>query len=72
MAQMRYRRDTGGFLKTTREDMDNEFDYKGHHYKVVQIERSTDHIIIRDGRKTRRVKEEIAQKAIEYVERLFE
>lgn len=51
--------------------MTNEFDYQGHHYKVVQIERSTDHIIIRDGRKTRRVKEEIAQKAIEYVDKLF-
>lgn len=71
MAQVRYRRDTGGFLKTTR-DMDNEFDYKGHHYKVVAFERSTDHIIIRDGRKTRRVKEEIAEKAMEYVDKLFQ
>ncbi len=51
--------------------MDNEFDYNNHHYKVIKVENSTDHIIIKDGRKTRRVKEEIANKAIEYVEKLF-
>lgn len=52
--------------------MSNEFDYKGHHYKVVKIENSTDHIIIKDGRWTRRVKQEIAERAIEYVDKLFE
>ncbi len=48
-----------------------EFYFGGHHYKVVQIEGSTDYNIIRDGRKTRRVKEEIAKKAVEYVDKLF-
>ena len=51
--------------------MMNEFYYGGHHYKVTKIENSTDHIIIRDGRQTRRVKEEIASKAVEYVDKLF-
>ena len=51
--------------------MTQEFEYDGHHYKVVKVENSTDHLIIRDGRQTRRVKEEIADKAMEYVERLF-
>ena len=48
-----------------------EFEYNGHCYKVVKVENSTDHLIIRDGRQTRRVKEEIADKAIEYVDKLF-
>lgn len=48
-----------------------EFEYNGHRYKVVKVENSTDHLIIRDGRQTRRVKEEIADKAIEYVDKLF-
>lgn len=51
--------------------MSNEFNFKGHHYKVVKIENSTDHIIIRDGRQTRRVKEEIANRAVEFVDKLF-
>ena len=51
--------------------MVKEFLSNGHHYQVVGIENSTDYIIIKDGRKTRRVKEEIAQKAIEYVDKLF-
>ena len=51
--------------------MIKEFHYKGHHFKVVGIENSTDYIIIKDGRKTRRVKEEIAKKAVEYVDKLF-
>ena len=51
--------------------MTKEFYYKGHHYKVVQIEGSTDCNIIRDGRKTRRVKEEIAKCAMQYVDKLF-
>lgn len=51
--------------------MIKEFNYKGHHFRVVGIENSTDYIIIRDGRQTRRVKEEIADKAIEYVDKLF-
>lgn len=48
-----------------------EFNYKGHHFKVTKIEGSTDCIIIRDGRQTRRVKEEIARRAVEYVDKLF-
>ena len=52
--------------------MTQEFDYQGHRYKVVKVENSTDHLIIRDGRQTRRVKEEIADKAMEYVGKLFE
>ena len=53
-------------------NMIKEFNYKGHHFKVVAVENSTDYIIIRDGRQTRRVKEEIADKAIEYVDKLFD
>ena len=52
--------------------MIKEFSYKGHHYKVTGIENNPDEfIIIKDGRKTRRVKKEIAQKAVEYVDKLF-
>lgn len=52
--------------------MIREFNYKGHHYKVVGIENNDDEfIIIMDGRKTRRVKKEVAQKAIEFVDKLF-
>lgn len=52
--------------------MIREFLYKGHHFKVVGIENNdNDFIIIRDGRKTRRVTKEIAEKAIEYVDKLF-
>lgn len=51
--------------------MVREFNYKGHHYKVVPIEGSNDFTIIRDGRMPRRVCKEIAEKAIENVERLF-
>jgi hypothetical protein len=43
--------------------MTQEFEYNGHYYKVVKVENSTDHLIIRDGRQTRRVKEEIAAKS---------
>jgi len=38
---------------------------------VVKVENSTDCIIIRDGRQTRRVRKEIAQKAVEFVDKLF-
>ena len=52
--------------------MIREFNFKGHHYKVVGIENNDDEfIIIMDGRKTRRVKKEVAQKAIEFVDKLF-
>lgn len=51
--------------------MITNFYYKGHHYKVARVENSSDSVIVQDGRKTRRVKEEIASRAIEYVERLF-
>lgn len=52
--------------------MIREFVYKGHHFKVVGIENNDEEfIIIMDGRKTRRVKKEIAEKAVEYVDKLF-
>ena len=51
--------------------MTKEFYFKGHHYKVVPIENSTDYVIIRDGRNTRRVGQEIAARAIENVDKIF-
>jgi hypothetical protein len=52
--------------------MIKEFAYKGHTYKVVGIENNdNEFIIIRDGRNTRRVKKEIAEKAREHVDKLF-
>ena len=52
--------------------MIKEFSYKGHHYKVTGIENNPgEFIIIKDGRKTCRVKKEIAQKAVEYADKLF-
>lgn len=53
--------------------MVKEFLYNGHHFKVTGIENNPDEfIIIRDGRQTIRVKKEIAEKAIEYVDKLFQ
>lgn len=49
----------------------NEFVYKDHHYKVVNVENSTDCIIIKDGRQTRRVSKAIADHAMENVDKLF-
>lgn len=51
--------------------MIREFNYNGHYYKVVAIENSTDYIIIRDGRQTRRVCKEIGDTDIENVDKLF-
>lgn len=52
--------------------MITRFAYKGHEFQVVPIENNLDEfIIIRDGRQTRRVKKEIASKAVEYVDKLF-
>ena len=52
--------------------MTREFNKNGHHYKVIGVENNPDEfIIIRDNRKTKRVKKEIADKAIEHVEDLF-
>lgn len=51
--------------------MTKEFESNGHRYTVTPIENSTDSIIIRDGTKTRRVKREIADRAIEFVDKLF-
>ena len=51
--------------------MISEFYFKGHHFKVTPVETSTDYIIIRDGRQTRRVCKEIGEKAIENVDKLF-
>lgn len=51
--------------------MVNEFFYKGHHYKLVPIENSEDYTIVKDGRFARRVKKEIAEKAMQNVDKLF-
>ena len=51
--------------------MVKKFLYRGHQFELVKVENSTDYLIIRDGRQTRRVKEEIAEKAIENVDKLF-
>ena len=52
--------------------MTREFNKNGHHYKVVGVENNPDEfIIIRDGRKTKRVNKETADNAIEHVEHLF-
>lgn len=52
--------------------MITKFAYKGHEFQVVPIENNPDEfIIIRDGRQTRRVKKEIAAKAVEFVDKLF-
>ena len=52
--------------------MVNEFYFKGHHYKVVNAEGGDDYFIVKDGKQSRKVSKEIAERAIEYVERLFE
>lgn len=49
----------------------SEFYYKGHHYKVVPIEDSTDSNIVKDGKFVRRVSKEIASNAMQNVDRLF-
>ena len=49
----------------------NEFEYKGHRYKVVPIEGSSDYIIVQDGRRSRRVSKEIADKAMQNIDKLF-
>ncbi len=52
--------------------MTREFNHNGHHYKVVGIENNPDEfIIIRDHRRAKRVKKEIADNAMEHVEHLF-
>ena len=51
--------------------MVKKFLYKGHQFELVRVENSTDYLIIRDGRQTRRVKQEIAKNAIENVDKLF-
>ena len=51
--------------------MVKKFLYRGHQFELVKVENSTDYLIIRDGRQTRRVKQEIAEKAIENVDKLF-
>lgn len=49
-----------------------EFNHNGHQYKVMPVEgNSEEFVIIRDGRSTRRVKKEIADRAIAYVDELF-
>ena len=52
--------------------MIKEFNQKGHHYKVSAIENNPDEfIIIKDGRKTCRVKREVAENAPSHVDKLF-
>jgi len=51
--------------------MVNEFYFKGHHYQVTPIEGCDDFTIVKDGKFARRVKKEIAEKAMENADRLF-
>lgn len=52
--------------------MITKFLYKGHEYQVVPIEGNTEEfIIIKDGKKTRKVTKQIAQQARQYVDKLF-
>lgn len=48
-----------------------EFDYRGHHYLVVPIEGCDEFSITRDGLKARKVKREVAEQPMQYVEKLF-
>lgn len=51
--------------------MTNKFYYKGHHYQVVPIEGSSDYVIIKDGRESRRVDSNTANMAMQHVDKLF-
>ena len=52
--------------------MIKEFNNKGHHFKVIPIENNPEEfIIIKDGRKTKRVKRDIAANAVDHVDELF-
>lgn len=51
--------------------MTKEFYFKGHHFKVVPIENSTDSNIVKDGKFVRRVSKEIAANAMQNIDRLF-
>ena len=49
-----------------------DFEHNGHRYTVVPVEgNSEEWIIIKDDRNTRRVSKAIADKAMEYVDKLF-
>lgn len=52
-------------------NMVKQFNYKGHHYKVVPVENSDEYSIIKDGRTSRRIKKEIAENAMQFVDKLF-
>ena len=51
--------------------MMNDFIFNGHNYKVVPVENSDEYTIIKDGRTSRRVKKEIAENAMQNVDKLF-
>ena len=51
--------------------MTSEFYFRGHHYKVTPIENSEDFTIVKDGRFARRVCKEIADNAMQNVDKLF-
>lgn len=51
--------------------MNREFNYNGHHYQVANAEGGDDWFIVKDGITTRKVGKEIADKAMEYVDKLF-
>ena len=51
--------------------MVNEFYFKGHHYQVTPIEGCSDFTIVKDGKFARRIKKEIADNAMQNVDKLF-
>lgn len=51
--------------------MTREFYYKGHHYHVTPVEGSTDSVIVKDGRYTRRITKELAASPMQHVDKLF-
>lgn len=51
--------------------MIKQFFLKGHHYKVVAVEGSTDYLITKDGSQTIRVNQSVAMNAVKNVETLF-
>ena len=52
--------------------MIKEFYLKGHHYKLVPIEGSSDYMFIKDGTKTVRVSKEIAERGQENASIIFD
>ena len=52
--------------------MNNEFEYRGHLYKVTPIEGNNEEfIIVKDGKQTRRISRDFADAPMMYIEKLF-